>query len=526
VSRQLQHVHVRVNDAATGKPTPCRVRFTDAEGIYYAPYGRTSQVSASFEAIERHVAGYISDEETWSYLDGTCETALPPGRLRISIEKGPEYERLEQQIQLPEGKLALRFDLKRLFDPQRDGWYSGAMVRTPLSPHDVLLEGAAEGLRVVDLLAYEREATIEGAEKRPVWKLPAPTLSEPTDSDAYILETLIDYPNLLAFSGQRPCLETADCLVAVNTLNRHGALGELALLNCHRVVHPLRVGRSTFEHSAYHRRDSWRLADWCDQCHRKNGLVIALSIHSYQDDPWYGGEGLADLILGKVDAIGRTDYAWWYTLLSLGLQMPIVSPCTLRPVGMARTYARLDPGQAFGYSGWIDAIRAGRTVFSWGPQLTLTVNGQDPGACIDLDRPGAIVKIRAEARARDKFGELMIVHDGQVVTARPARHDVVFRAEIEEEYPVEHDGWLAALCTHKPGPRGRHIDAHTSPIYLRVQTRAPDVDPAAVQRVMDCLDHTLTWVERDANCETPTDRERLASVFREAKQVLLKKLGE
>ena len=39
----MHTVHVRVNDAATGKPTPCRVRFTDAEGRYYAPFGRLTE---------------------------------------------------------------------------------------------------------------------------------------------------------------------------------------------------------------------------------------------------------------------------------------------------------------------------------------------------------------------------------------------------------------------------------------------------------------------------------------------------
>src|SRR5687767_12303982 len=33
----LQTVHLRVNDAATGRPTPVRLRVTNAAGTYYAP---------------------------------------------------------------------------------------------------------------------------------------------------------------------------------------------------------------------------------------------------------------------------------------------------------------------------------------------------------------------------------------------------------------------------------------------------------------------------------------------------------
>src|SRR5207247_343650 len=87
--------------------------------------------------------------------------------------------------------------------------------------------------------------------------------------------------NLLAFSGQELALEfpgplistglmsfqeTPGTLVVVNTLNTHPVLGQLALLNTHRIVFPLRFGGSAG-------LDDWTLADWCDQCHRKGGLV-------------------------------------------------------------------------------------------------------------------------------------------------------------------------------------------------------------------------------------------------------------
>ena len=73
-------------------------------------------------------------------------------------------------------------------------------------------------------------------------------------------------PNLLAFSGQSPALQAPGHQVVVNTLNWHPWLGRLALLNCHRIVFPLRFGPPDF--------DNWTLADWCDQCHRKQGLVV------------------------------------------------------------------------------------------------------------------------------------------------------------------------------------------------------------------------------------------------------------
>ena len=40
---QMLNVHVRVNDAATGKPTPVRVRFAGPGGEYYPPLARPAE---------------------------------------------------------------------------------------------------------------------------------------------------------------------------------------------------------------------------------------------------------------------------------------------------------------------------------------------------------------------------------------------------------------------------------------------------------------------------------------------------
>ena len=48
--------------------------------------------------------------------------------------------------------------------------------------------------------------------------------------------------------------------------------------------------------------DDWSLADWCDQCHRKGGLVIGANPRREGAGPT-PGETLADLILGKIDAL-------------------------------------------------------------------------------------------------------------------------------------------------------------------------------------------------------------------------------
>src|SRR5262249_58080780 len=131
------------------------------------------------------------------------------------------------------------------------------------------------------------------------------------------------FPGLLAFSGARPALEVPGCQVVVNTLNRHPVLGTVALLNCHRAVYPLHSG-------APGRPDDWSVADWCDQCHRKRGLVVWPDLPRLTADRPQG-EALAALVLGKVDAfeVCRFDapepevLADWYRLLDCGFRVPL-----------------------------------------------------------------------------------------------------------------------------------------------------------------------------------------------------------
>ena len=284
----MHTVHVRVNDAATGKPTPCRVRFTDAEGRYYAPLGRLTEFATQrYESVGGNLQ--LGDAK-YAYIDGACEIQLPAGLLTVEISKGFEYKPLCEQIRLTVGKLALRFTLERWTDMRQDGWYSGDAKALALTPHGAMLEGSAEDIAVVNLLA--EETLLWGHER--------------ANKPGIVNQA---FPNILAFSGQTPTGQCASCMVVVNTLNDANHLGSVALLNCHRPVFPLKFG--------YDSEDGvhcWTVADWCDQCHRKAGLVVA-DAFLFHEHPLIGGgtrmcsgELLADLILGKIDAVAVGPY--------------------------------------------------------------------------------------------------------------------------------------------------------------------------------------------------------------------------
>jgi hypothetical protein len=497
----MHTVHVRVNDAATGQPTPCRVRFTDAEGRYYAPLGRLTEFATG---RNQDVGGNVRlGTKAYAYIDGTCEIRLPAGVIHVEIHKGPEFTPQRQDVTLGPGKLALRFALGRWANLRQERWYSGDVRCHFLTPHAALLEAAAEDVAVVNLLA--QECQVPGPYGR---DFPA-------------------IPNLLAFSGQRPALEAPGHLVAVNTHNCHPVLGHLGLLNCHRVVYPLRFGGPDG-------LDDWALADWCDQGHRKGGLVVWTRT-AHEVAGFRFGEPLADLVLGKVDAFEIDAFedspfdvlADWYALLNCGLRVPLAGGSGKDNNGMLlggmRTYARLQPGEEFTYKSWIEAVRAGRTFVTNSPLLAFHVDGREPGETVQPSANPQAVRARAEARSVVPFDRLEVIANGKVI-AETGSSGTPSSAVLETDVPLSSSGWLAARCRGEQQllqrPANQRVFAHTSPVYVQVAGQPAPVDVAALNRFVAELDRMLDWVGRAARSENERQREHLAEIFRAARQEL------
>src|SRR5262245_39448282 len=154
----MQQVHLRINDAATGQPTPVRLRITDAAGTYYAPFGRLTEFATG---VNQDVGGNVQiGGKKWAYIDGACEILLPPGQLHIEITKGFEYKPLDETVTLQAGKRSLRFTIERWCDLRKEGWHSGDTRVHFLSPDAALLEGQAEDVTVVNVLAMQYERAI------------------------------------------------------------------------------------------------------------------------------------------------------------------------------------------------------------------------------------------------------------------------------------------------------------------------------------------------------------------------------
>lgn len=490
-------VHLRINDEATGRPTPVRLRVSGPDGTAYAPFGRlTDFPTGRNEAVGGHLR---LGRENSVYVDGACELRLPTDvPLRVNAVKGPEYEPLDREVTLGAGQMALRFTIRRWSDVAADGWLAGDTRAHFLPPDAALLEAAAEDLRVVNLLVC-----------------PQPVLA--IDGNTY--PTL---PNMAAFSGQVPALEADGRAVVVNTLNAHPVLGRVGLLNSHRTVFPLTFGGDTDT-------DDWSVTDWCGQCHRKNGLAVW--VDAFRPGAGMpGGEALVAAVLGHIDAIefdahprGQPFLPWWYRLLNAGVRLPLAGgsgkDSNRVPLGAVRTYARTGPASPPGYRGWIEAARAGRTFVTNGPLLRLDVAGRGPGEVVAVADPGGGVAVRAAAECLTPFERLEVVADGDVIAAAPATAAGRWRAAVEVVHPMPAPGWLAARCVGGQGAflnPGQPAFAHTSPVYVRLAGRPPAHRPAAVAVLRRCVEQTRDWVELHGRFTDEKRRNHLLELFTRA----------
>jgi hypothetical protein len=158
-----------------------------------------------------------------------------------------------------------------------------------------------------------------------------------------------------------------------------------------------------------------------------------------------------------------------------------------------------------------------------GPLLTLTVDGNDPGSVLDV--AAATVHVRAEARGVVPLESVEILLGGEVVAEASAHGSPIANVALETDVTVPASGWLAARCgsSHQlfQRPANQRVFAHTSPVYLQKAGQPMSVDAAAVTRFLAALDRMLDWAAREGRFENDQQQERLAGIFRTARQTLL-----
>jgi hypothetical protein len=471
VARPEQPVRIQVLDGATGRPVPVRLHLHDEAGRYLAPRGHHRLVNA--EWFEDLYAEYVLDEHQYAYVDGECVVDLPLGSVYVEIERGFEISPIRTSVVIEPDTDELVFTLERALHWRERGWVTADTHVHFLSPQTALLEGRAEDIHVVNLLASQ-------------W--------------GEMFSNVGDFDGRTTL-GARELGGDGEFLVRVGTEDRMQRLGHLSLLGyVGPMIHPLCTGGPS--ESALGDPLEVSMAEWAEQCRAQQGLVVM------PHAPLPQLERAADFVLGLVDAnemlipdsevAGLNPYgiADWYRYLSLGYQVPVVGGTDKMSAAMllgeVRTYANLGERE-FEYSSWMDAIKGGDTFVTLGPLVSLEVEGVRPGGAVSISAGGGTVSVSWEVDSvRLPVQRVEIVVGGTVAEDVPVGG--LTSARGSAEIRVHQSTWIAARVRSQLREKDERVSAHTSAVFVLVGER-PLFSEADAADVLDQIEAAIAYVD-------------------------------
>jgi hypothetical protein len=495
LEREKAWIHGRVLDTTTQRPTPVRLAFRSKDGRYIPPYGHRTEINSAW--FQDYGADVNWNDSSFAVVDGTFQIELPVGEVYLEMTKGFEYNGVRRKLTIEAHQRELDLEISPLVNFRSQGWVSADSHVHFLSPSTAILEGQAEGLNLINLLAAQ-------------W------------GDLFTNVGDIPQGPLVSHDG--------DTMVWVGTENRQHILGHLGLLGGHGApVYPMSASGPG---ESYIGDPLWStLSEWADACRQREGLVVAVHF------PYPTAELAADIVMDKIDAVelwptdmsehfNNLRFLEWYRYLNCGYRLPAVGGTdkmgAWTPVGANRGYAYIGQDE-FSFPNWAKAVRQGNTFMTSGPLLLFHADGKSPGAEISLGAGGGSVEVEARARSYVPFHRLEVIMNGRVVAAREepkGSQDLTLKETIR----VPGAGWLAARCASRVEPMGSlRVAAHTSPIYAGV--RGEELfSPTVAAYLLTLIEGSEAWVQNLATRPDPQRLDSVLKVFSEARERLHRRL--
>jgi len=476
----VQYIHgilqLEIIDAETDLAVPARIEVLDSDGKSYfakdalpiggacgeigkdGSWGPIVYDDKSLSGALARFTKTIKDpftEATHFYSTGESTLVLPPGLFKIKVFKGPEYKLSHAEVNITAGDTVEKsIELSRFANMPALGWYSAddhvhiARVNKGVDPL-VLKMMQAEDIHVGNLLQMGRADTFLT-----------------TQQYAHGDKSRYQEGNHLIISGQE-------------NLRTH-VLGHTITLGAAEPIY------KPEKYLLY--RLAWQQA--VDQGALNGYAHFGEAKRNLGPDPGLPVLAPHNLMhFMEVLQFNQGNYGTWYDMLNLGFRItptagtdyPCVAP---RIPGQERFYTKVEG--PFTYKNWLEGVRAGRTFVTTGPILEFSVNDQDIGSEITLEKDGEVT-IKGEVRYRDddNFGSygqalvkgLELVENGQVVRRFP-RIDDSGRISFEIRHKIKETSWLALRTSGSINlypSKGRYVTAHSAPMYITLNN-APSID--------------------------------------------------
>ncbi len=377
-----ERVTIRVVEKVSGKPVPVKLHIHGQAGEYLPPVDR-HRIPNPFWFQDYSVDFSHQSVHHCCYIPGETTVNLPAGKVYVEISKGFEIRPIRRVVRVSRATRELVFEIEKVLPWREHGWVTADTHVHFLSPHSALLEGAGEGVNVVNLLASQ-------------W--------------GELMTNVGDFDGRTTL-GSKDSGGDGEHLVRVGTENRQHVMGHISLLGYNgNIIAPMTTGGP--DESALGDPVQCLLTDWARQCRKQGGVVILPHF------PNPRAEHAAAVVSGNVDGVEMTSWSDlyhgidpyslsdWYRYLNCGYLTAAVGGtdkmASTTAVGTVRTYARLRPGQEFTYDAWKDAVRRADTFVTYGPLLDFAVEGKPAGSRIKMTATGGHVERLLETRQRHR----------------------------------------------------------------------------------------------------------------------------
>jgi len=478
IAAAVRPVRLRFVEKQSHAGVAVRLHLHGAAGEYLPPRGHHRKVHTVWH--QDNYADLAIGENQYAYVDRECIVDLPLGTVYVEITCGYEIAPVRTSVEVGPKTDELVFELERALRWREGGWVSADTHVHFLSPHTALMEGKAEGVNVVNLLASQ-------------W---GEMFSNVGDFDG---KTTLGAEDL----GGR-----GEFLVRVGSENRMNVLGHISLLGYKgELIHPLCTAGP--DESAFGDPLEVTMAEWAQRCIDQGGLVVM----PHAPEPQL--ERAADIVLGLVNAIELMHFnpldpklvdfgpplspyglADWYRYLNLGYHIPLVGGTDKMWAGALlggiRTYAQLGERELT-YENWMNAIRAGNTFVTIGPLATLRVEGVEPGGQVRLPASGGTVQAEwAVESLRVPIDAVEVVVGGLISDETNVRGEL--SAQGSAEIRVSASTWITLRVRGSYHGRTDDIACHTSAVQVLVED-SELFSEADSMTVLDQIQGAIAYVD-------------------------------
>ncbi len=472
VPAATRRIRLRVVEKGSSTPVPVKLHVHGESGEYLAPVDRHRSPNSAW--FEDYSTDFIHQNlHACTYIPGEKLINVPLSTIFVEVSKGFEIRPIRRTFEIDSNTSELTIEIDRILPWRKRGWVTADTHVHFLSPMTSLLEGSAEGVNVVNLLASqwgELMTNVGDFDGRSTW-------------------------------GSKEMGGDGEYLVRVGTENRQHVLGHISLLGYRGdIIAPMTSGGP--DESALGDPIEILLTEWARQCRKQGGLVILPHF------PNPRAEHAAAVISGYIDGIEMTSWgdlysgispyslSDWYRYLNCGYQVPAVAGTdkmsAATAVGTVRTYARLREDHEFSYENWMDAVRSGQTFATYGPLLEFRVDGQPMGSRISLNTTGGSLEIEWEVAS---------------VTVPLSRVELMVNGEIKEStevsgesatgswsLPVDRSSWAALLVRGQCPDYPEIIAAHSSAVMIEVEG-TPFLAAADAFTILEQLEGAMAYLD-------------------------------